>query len=132
MPKVSYKIRDDFDQVVRLLARAGALRVSELAIWFEHPRSTVAAWTLGTRSPGGTIWSDVWARAQLLDKAIYKYRLFPIPRDVHFSQRKRYVKQCLADAHKPVPKGIAARDRIEMRIGTRPRRIKAPTVGVVG
>lgn len=124
--------RYEFHRQLKLLARAGALRVSELAVWFEQPRSTVAAWATGMRLPGEVIWPGVLVKAQLLYLAIYKYRQFPIPADVHFKQRKRYVQQCLANAHNPVSKGVAPRDRVQMRLGTRARRVKAPTVGGFG
>lgn len=123
--------RFEFHRHLRVLARAAALRTSELALWFEQPRSTVSAWMNGERNPGQTIWPGVWERAQLLHRAIYKYHCFPIPSDVHFSQRKPYVQRCLSDVNNPVPKGPVTGERVQMRLGVRTRRIKAPTVGNV-
>ena len=121
--------RYEFHRTLKLLARAAALRGTELAVWFEHPTATVFAWANNKRRPGDVIWPSVWERAQLLHKAIYKYAFFPTPSSVHFSQRKSYVQQRLADALSPVPKGPTARSRVEMRLGTRARRIEAPKVG---
>lgn len=121
-----------FTKSLNILRRVGHLRVSELQVFFEKPYSTVRAWVEGRQLPSDFIWPEVWERYKLLKVAIERYHLFPIPADVHFTQRKRYVEQARTNPSSLVPTRTPTGKRLEMRVSSRVRRVAADSVGADG
>lgn len=71
--------------------RAGDLTGSDLARWFGRPRATVNTWVNG-RTPFGPSARTAEKRLALLESSIAKKNGFPVPPDLTWIAREKYIR----------------------------------------
>lgn len=95
--------RNEFVKRLALVADRQGLTTSDLALWFERPRPTVATWRLGQNTPVlGPVFDECVRRLVLLAES----KAFPVPYMVLKFERPDYIRKALADA---LAAGVSAR-----------------------
>jgi hypothetical protein len=91
-----------FVEGLRVVAWNKRLTDSDLTLWFDRPRQTVASWANGHKPREGPVFDELVRRLNLLAD----YEGFPVPYSVHQRQRRAYIKKAFADAdNRGVPSG---------------------------
>ena len=97
---------------LRAVAARSFLNESDLALWFERPRSTIRTWLRGERVVrAGEVFQECARRLSLLRLAIAK-KHFPVPYHIPRTDRTQYIKQAFKNADNA---GISARDPARKR-----------------
>lgn len=80
-----------FSQRLRLVMRAADMTVSDLALWFERPRSTINTWVNG-RQPMGPSGRLAVTRLDVLERTIRGRKGLPVPPELSGTERPSYVE----------------------------------------
>jgi hypothetical protein len=81
-------------QKILLTAWFKRLTDSDLALWFDRPRQTVASWSHGHKPREGPVFDELVRRLKILDEC----EDFPVPYSIHQRERRAYIKKAFADA----------------------------------
>lgn len=82
----------DFTTELQETATRANMTVSDLAVWFERPRSTVNTWMHDGRAPLGRYAAEVRERLALIKRTLRHKQGLPIPADLHIG-RPLYVRR---------------------------------------
>ena len=88
-----------FSRRIHIAMRAADMTVSDLAVWFDRPRSTVKTWDDG-RTPQGPSGRVAEWRLQLLEWAIKTEFKMPVPDTLSGTERPGYVRGARNDAER--------------------------------
>jgi hypothetical protein len=81
-----------FTSELKACAKRGDMTISDLALWFARPRSTVLTWVEHGRTPSGPSARDAYRMLELLKTAVRNSPGFPIPESLAWKYRTEHVR----------------------------------------